>query len=155
MQHQVAVIASVRAVASIPPQIAMMASQYEASAREIVVFSYAEGIDYQQIATLTHAATDQVTSTVRNAVARQLAQVVHNAALPLGGVAADADPMGLYESDHVLGMTAQIGEFQVSYLPIYANPIDFAATSADADADADAAPSFVDATVGQDSEAAA
>jgi hypothetical protein len=169
MQHQVQVIASTRAVATIGSPLAGMQAQYEATGREIVVYAYEEGTDYQQIATLTHAAADQVTATVRNAVAGRIAQTVFDAAvaagaLESGSLAVDADPMSLFQTDHVLGMTAQVSEIQVSYLPVYAAPIEFA-TEPDTTpviidrplAPADPAPRIFDSAVGfvpQDAEAA-
>jgi hypothetical protein len=155
MQHQVQVIAATRAVATIGSPLAGMQAQYEAPGREIVVYAYEEGTDYQQVATLTHAAADQVTTTVRNAVAQRIAQTVFDAAvaagaLESGALAVDADPMSLFQTDHTLGMTAQVSEIQVSYLPVYAAPINFTP-----EPEADAA--VIDSAVGfvpQDAEAA-
>jgi hypothetical protein len=155
MQHQVQVIAATRAVATVGAALAGMEAQYEATGREIVVYAYEEGTDYQQIATLTHAAADQVTTTVRNAVAGRIAQTVFDAAvaagaLESGALAVDADPMSLFQTDHVLGMTAQVSEIQVSYLPVYAAPIDFTPEPVADAAEIDSAASFVP----QDAEAA-
>jgi methyl coenzyme M reductase beta subunit len=133
MQHQVQVIASARAVATLANPIGGMQTQYATAGRVIAVYAYEAGVDHQKITALANAETDQVTTALRNVLAQRIAQIVFDAAVAAGAMPIDVEPLSLFEPGHILGMTVQVSEIQVSYLPIYAAEIQFETAPSDAE----------------------